>query len=273
MTRSLSPSFASMLRVAAVAGMAVTLGACGNLSRLGDIGSAPSLSGIDNPTEKRDYRPVSLPMPSPEVTPRHANSLWRPGARQFFKDPRATKVGDILTVNINIQERAQLQNNTTTSRNNSEAQGLPNFLGWEAANNPLVPNTPITGQGAPSALNKIFRNVDPENMVNMNSTSQVQGQGQVTRQEQITLNVAALVTQVLPNGNLVVQGRQEVRVNNEVRELLIQGIVRPEDITATNTIVHTQMAEARISYGGRGQLTDIQQGRWGQQIYDIIFPF
>lgn len=271
MTRTYTPSLTSALRIAVTAGLAITLGACGNLSRLGDIGSAPSMSKIDNPTEARDYRPISLPMPLPEVTPRHANSLWRPGARQFFKDPRATRVGDILTVNINIQERASLQNDTTTSRDNSETQGLPNFLGWEAARDGA--GGVLTGVGSPSALNKIFRNVDPANMVTMNSASEVQGKGQVTRQEQITMNVAALVTQVLPNGNLVVQGRQEVRVNNEVRELLIQGIVRPEDITATNTVAHTQMAEARISYGGRGQLTDVQQGRWGQQIYDIIFPF
>jgi flagellar L-ring protein precursor FlgH len=271
MTRFTHPTLANMLRIATVASLAVTLGACGNLNRLGDIGGAPAMSGIDNPTEKRDYRPVSLPMPSPEVAPRHANSLWRPGARQFFKDPRATRVGDILTVNINIRENAQLQNNTTTSRDNSEGQGLPNFLGWESARDGAggVTNQP----GTPSALNKIFRNVDPENMVTMNSQSSVQGQGQVIRREEVTLNVAALVTQVLPNGNLVVQGRQEVRVNNEVRELMIQGIVRPEDITATNTVVHTQMAEARISYGGRGQLTDVQQGRWGQQVYDILFPF
>ncbi len=275
MTHPTHTSLARLLRIAAVTGLAVTLGACGNLSRLGDVGKAPDLSGIDNPTEKRDYRPVSLPMPAAEVAPRHANSLWRPGARQFFKDPRATKVGDILTVNINIQERAQLQNNTTPTRDNSEGAGLPNFLGWEAARDATAGATGgvLTNRGAPSTLNKIFRNVDPENMVTMNSSSQVQGEGRVTREETITLNVAALVTQVLPNGNLVVQGRQEVRVNNEVRELLIQGIVRPEDITATNTVVHTQMAEARISYGGRGQLTDVQQGRWGQQIYDILFPF
>lgn len=275
MTCQQPSSLTMLLRIAATAGLALSLGACGNLSRLGDIGSAPHLSKIDNPTEARDYRPVSLPMPAPEVTPRHANSLWRPGARQFFKDPRATKVGDILTVNINIQERAQLQNNTSTSRDNSETQGLPNFLGLEAARDPAAGaiGGVLTGQGVPSAMNKAFRNIDPSNMVTMNSTSQVQGQGQVNRQEQITLVVAALVTQVLPNGNLVVQGRQEVRVNNEVRELMIQGIVRPEDITATNTVVHTQMAEARIAYGGRGQLTDVQQGRWGQQIYDIIFPF
>lgn len=263
MTRKTS-SFAIALRFAAVTGLAVTLGACGNLSRLGDIGKAPDMSKIDNPTEARDYRPVSLPMPAPEVTPRHANSLWRPGARQFFKDPRATRVGDIMTVRVNIQERAQLQNNTQTSRSNSENAGLPNFLGTEDL---------FGANGMAHGINKIFRGADPSALVGMESTSQVQGQGQVNRQEQISLSVAALVTQILPNGNMVVQGRQEVRVNNEVRELLIQGIVRPEDVTATNTINHTQMAEARISYGGRGQITDVQQARWGQQAYDIIFPF
>ncbi|MFN4310444.1 MAG: flagellar basal body L-ring protein FlgH [Ferrovibrio sp.] len=249
-------TFAHAFRFAGIAAIALALGACGNISRLADVGSAPPLSKIDNPSEQRDYRAVSLPMPAPEVTPRHANSLWRPGARQFFKDPRATKVGDILTVNINIQERAQLQNNTTTSRDNSESAGLPNFLGLEAG-----------------ALTRIFNGADADNLVGMNSSSGVQGQGQINRQEQITLSVAALVTQILPNGNMVVQGRQEIRVNNEIRELLIKGIVRPEDITATNTVAHTQMAEARISYGGRGQLTDVQQGRWGQQIFDIISPF
>ncbi|HLT76195.1 MAG TPA: flagellar basal body L-ring protein FlgH [Ferrovibrio sp.] len=251
MIRTLPP-----LRLLAIAGFAVSLGACGNLDRLAEIGQPPKMSKIDNPTERRDYRPVSLPMPAPEVQPRHANSLWRSGARQFFKDQRATKVGDILTVSVDLQDRAQVQNNTSTSRGNSESAGLPNFLGIE------------TG-----ALERIFSGITPSSAVGVESESQVQGQGQINRQEQIRVNVAALVTQVLPNGNLVVQGRQEIRVNNEIRELLVQGIVRPEDITATNVVNHTQMAEARISYGGRGQLSDVQQARWGQQIYDIIFPF
>ncbi|WP_341701910.1 flagellar basal body L-ring protein FlgH [Ferrovibrio sp.] len=262
--------FATPLRLAAVAGLALSLGAC-NFSRLADIGQPPQMSKIDNPTEKRDYRPVSLPMPSPEVAPRQANSLWRPGARQFFKDQRAARVGDILTVNVNIQDRATVQNNTSTSRSNSEGQGLTNFLGIESA--ALAAGGVATGAGVGSALNRVFNNANPEDLVNMNSSSQVQGQGQINRQEQVTVNVAGIVTQVLPNGNLVVQGRQEIRINNEIRELLVQGIVRPEDITATNTVSHTQMAEARIAYGGRGQLSDVQQARWGQQIYDIIFPF
>ena len=247
---------ASTLRLIAAAGIAVSLGACGNLDRLAEIGQPPKMSKIDNPAEQRDYRPVSLPMPAPEVQPRHANSLWRSGARQFFKDQRATKVGDILTVSINLQDSATVQNNTSTSRTNSEEAGIPNFLGIEA-----------------SALGRVFNGITPSAAIGASSESEVEGQGQINRQEQIRVNVAAIVSQVLPNGNLVVQGSQEIRINNEIRELLIKGIVRPEDIAATNTINHTQIAEARISYGGRGQLSDVQQARWGQQIYDIIFPF
>ncbi|MBP6818788.1 flagellar basal body L-ring protein FlgH [Ferrovibrio sp. MS7] len=257
-------------RVIMLAGVAMSLAAC-DVGRLTEIGKPPALSKIDNPTEQKDYRPVSLPMPSPEVSARSANSLWRPGSRQFFKDHRAAKVGDILTVNIDIQERASLQNNTTTSRESSEEANITNLLGLESASDGAGGVT--TGAGTASTLNKIFKNINPSAAANLGSTSSVTGQGQVQRQEQITLRVAGLVTQVLPNGNLVVQGRQEIRVNNEVRELMIQGIVRPEDITATNTVSHTQMAEARIAYGGRGQLTNVQQARYGQQIYDVLFPF
>lgn len=260
----------SILHIAAFTGIALSLAAC-DVSRLTEIGKPPALSKIENPTEQRDYRPVSLPMPAAEVTARSANSLWRPGSRQFFKDHRAVKVGDILTVNIDIQERATLQNNTTTSREGSEGANLTNFLGLEGASDGAGGVT--TGAGVASALNKVFRNINPAAAAALGSTSELTGRGQVDRQEQISVRVAGIVSQVLPNGNLVVQGRQEIRVNNEVRELVVQGIVRPEDITATNTINHTQMAEARIAYGGRGQLTNVQQARYGQQIYDVLFPF
>jgi flagellar L-ring protein precursor FlgH len=202
-----------------------------------------------------------MPMPRPEPLVRQANSLWRPGARQFFKDQRAARVGDILTVNVAVADQAQLADSTTRTRNNSEAATIPNLLGAE------------TVIGGTSALGRIFHGIDPKNAANLSSQGSSAGTGNLQRQETINLKVAALVTQVLPNGNLVIYGRQEVRVNFEIRELDISGVVRPEDITSTNTISHTQIAEARISYGGRGQLTDVQQPRYGQQVFDVLFPF
>ncbi len=115
--------------------------------------------------------------------------------------------------------------------------------------------------------------MDPGNLVGLNSGSTSEGSGSIRRNEEIELKLASVITDVLPNGNLVIYGRQEVRVNFEVRELAIAGIVRPEDITSANTISYEKIAEARISYGGRGQITDVQQPRYGQQLYDIIFPF
>ena len=133
---------------------------------------------------------------------------------------------------------------------------MPNFLGLESRLKGVLPDA-----------------VDPSNLVNLGSDSSNTGTGSVDRSETINLTIAAVVTQVLPNGNLVIQGQQEVRVNNEVRELTVSGVVRPEDISNLNTIRHTQISEARISYGGRGQITDVQQPRLGQQLFDLIWPF
>jgi flagellar L-ring protein precursor FlgH len=195
-------------------------------------------------------------MPRPEPLQRQANSLWRPGARAFFKDQRAARIGDILTVDITIEDEAKINNETSRSRQASEEADLTNFLGYEAS----------LGKVLPEAVN-------PAALVGLGSAGSATGRGSVNRKEEIKLKVAAIVTQVLPNGNLVVRGSQEVRVNFEVRELTVTGVVRPEDISAVNVVNHTQMAEARISYGGRGQLTDVQQPRYGQQVLDVLLPF
>ncbi|MGV8996843.1 MAG: flagellar basal body L-ring protein FlgH [Parvibaculaceae bacterium] len=241
---------------AAVATLAASLGACSALDRVEGIGTAPALAPINNPTAMPGYRPVSMPMPTPEQIVYEPNSLWRSGSRAFFRDQRAARVGDILTVIINISDSAKVNNATKRTRANSEAAGMPNFLGLESQLNKVLPDA-----------------VDPAKLVDVTSDGSSAGSGSVDRKESVELTVAAVVTQVLPNGNLVIEGRQEVRVNFEVRELLVAGIVRPEDISSTNTILHTQIAEARISYGGRGQLTDVQQPRYGQQLYDVIMPF
>jgi flagellar L-ring protein precursor FlgH len=233
------------------------LGGCANLfGRLASIGQEPELSPIENPVERPAYRPVSLPMPAtqPEIYP--ANSLWRQGARSFFKDQRARAVGDVLTVEVTISDEASLTNETSRARANADGLSASAFFGYE------------------SKLGEIFPDaVDPDNLLELESEMSNLGRGDVQRNEEIKLNVAAVVVQVLPNGNLVIQGRQEVRVNFEVRELYVAGVARPEDITPDNTIQHDQIAELRVAYGGRGQITDVQQPRYGAQVLDVILPY
>lgn len=253
---------ARLAALALVAGLA----ACGNtMDRLSRVGKEPELSPITVPQSQVAYAPNAILAPAGVATPpaatvapqgRQVNSLWQPGARAFFKDQRAAKVGDILTVQIDIDDKAQLANTTSRNRVTGENLGIPNVLGLETKYANLLPN-----------------GVDPSNLLSANSKSNSVGTGQVKREEAVSMTVAAIVTQVLPNGNLVISGHQEVAVNFEKRELYIGGIVRPEDITNRNTIKHTQIAEARIAYGGRGTLSDVQQPRLGQQVIDIISPF
>lgn len=248
-----------IIRTAKFAGLAAILlstTACNMLSRLSEVGSQPNLANIENPTQQANYKPVSLPMPQPEVARHNANSLWRPGARAFFKDQRASKVGDILTVTVSIADSVTTQNKTELSRVAGENAGLDQFLGYQAALDRVLP----------AAIN-------PGDAIDFDSSHVSNGEGKITRNETVSVQLAAIVTQVLPNGNLVVHGRQEVALNYDVREILVDGVVRPEDITASNQISHDKIAEARIRYGGRGQIMDLQSPRWGQQIYDIIFPF
>ena len=240
----------------AAAALAASLTGCSVAERLATVGQEPKLTNVQNPMQNPNYRPVSLPMPTQQSDIRHANSLWRTGARQFFKDQRAATVGDILTVTIAISDKAELSNSTTRTRDNSETAGLPSFLGYEGSLSRILPEA-----------------INPSSLVDMSSTTNSTGTGEISRDETINLKLAAVVTQRLPNGNLVVHGRQEMRVNFEVRELQIAGVIRPEDIASDNTISYDKIAEARISYGGRGHITDVQQPRYGQQVFDIIWPF
>lgn len=226
---------------------------CSSIDRLSQIGEQPKLSAIDNPTTQPGYKPVQMPMPKPEVASYNPNSLWRNGSRAFFKDQRARQVGDLLTVTVNITDKANIENDTSRSRTNKEDSGITNFIGAQTI----------------TQANKIL----PGRVLTADSTSSSEGKGSVDRKEALQTNVAAVVTQVLPNGNLVVEGKQEIRVNFEIRELIVAGIVRPEDIQSDNTIDSTKIAQARIAYGGRGQITDVQQPRYGQQVMDVLLPF
>ncbi|MBX9773179.1 MAG: flagellar basal body L-ring protein FlgH [Xanthobacteraceae bacterium] len=227
---------------------------CSSLERLRTVGEQPNLDAIQNPTTRAGYKPVQMPMPAPQPAIYQPNSLWRTGSRAFFKDQRANQIGDILTVQIKITDRAQFENETQRSRKNLENSGVDNFIGSKA----ISPTSPF----AP-----------PFRILTADSNGSSEGKGSIDRKEELLTNLAAVVTQVLPNGNLVIEGKQEIRVNFEVRELLVGGIVRPEDIQSDNTIESTKIAEARIAYGGRGQITDVQQPRYGQQVLDVLLPF
>ena len=243
-------------RLTAIGLLGLSLGACSTaVDKISQIGKPPYLSAIENPTAVAGYQPVSMPMPEPEPPVFSSNSLWRSGARAFFKDQRAQRVGDILTVDVLISDKAILDNKTDRSRFNSE-----NRLAAGAAGNAVIQLLP---QDITSG----------EVLVDLSGNTITTGEGSVNRKEELRTNVAAVVTQVLPNGNMVIEGRQEIRVNFEMRELIIAGVIRPEDITANNTIDSAKIAEARFSYGGRGQITDVQEPPYGQQFMDIVLPF
>jgi flagellar L-ring protein FlgH len=244
-----------LFRTIPLAGLVVALGGCAALERLSQIGEQPKLSAIENPTAAPGYKPVQMPMPQAQPASFNPNSLWRNGSRAFFKDQRAHQVGDILTVKVKFTDKATLENETSRSRKGEEDSNVEAFFGRKTM---------------PPPLNKV---TVPGKILQTDSTGLSEGKGSIDRKEELSTNIAGVVTQVLPNGNLVIEGRQEVRVNFEVRELIVAGIVRPEDIESDNTIDSTKIAQARIAYGGRGQITDVQQPRYGQQVLDVILPF
>jgi flagellar L-ring protein precursor FlgH len=215
--------------------------------KMGPMAYPTALVGQTQP----EFESARLPLPAP-VTP---NSLWRTGARTFFNDQRAGRVGDILTVLITVNDSAKTQNTTNASRTTSNALGVPNFLGLE------------------SSIGKVLPGVDATKLLTTNSADTSAGTGGVNRAEQINLTIAAVVTQVLPNGNMVIQGSQEIKTNDDIRQLTVAGVVRPEDISSSNTIFSSQIAEARINYGGRGDIASVQKTPAGTALLQRFWPF
>jgi flagellar L-ring protein precursor FlgH len=240
-----------ILPLSAILVLGIALSGCSALSRIANVGEQPVLTAIESPVEQPGYQPVTMPMPEIVQASYQPNSLFSNEARGFFKDQRAHKIGDILTVIVTIDDQAQISNQTERTRSSTNETGVGGIMG--------------------SIFNAAVPGVDPS--IDLSSGIGDNGAGSVNRSESLQTSVAAVVTQVLPNGNLVIEGRQEVRVNFEVRDLIVAGIVRPEDIGAENTIPSAKIAEARIAYGGRGQITDVQQPRYGSQILDAILPF
>ncbi|XDA98482.1 flagellar basal body L-ring protein FlgH [Sulfitobacter sp. LCG007] len=230
------------------------LGACAD--RLDHLGKAPSFSPT---TESQEYTAMmspGLPLLAEGDVPVRQASLWSGSQQSLFGDRRAVKQGDILTVVIEIDEKAEISNATDRSRAGSESLGIPGLFGLPQRIDERLP------EGASMA-----------DAVSIGSSSSASGDGSVKRKEKLTLRVAATVVSVLPNGVLAISGTQELRVNFELRELLVTGYVRPEDISRQNEITYDKIASARVSYGGRGQITDVQQPRLGQQALDAVLPF
>ncbi|HLZ73684.1 flagellar basal body L-ring protein FlgH [Phenylobacterium sp.] len=228
------------------------LGACSSIK---EAVKGPELSPVGFPAQLAPLdQKIYAQNPAPQ--PATANSLWRTGARTFFNDQRAHQPGDILTVLINVNDSAKTSNETTAGRTSSNNVGIPNLLGLEST----------LGKILPSGFN-------PATAVSTNAKTTSDGVGAVNRQEQITTTIAAVVASVLPNGNLVIQGTQQMMINNEMRQVTIAGIVRPEDISSANTILHTQIAEERLNYGGRGDISRVQKTPALQSIMEKFSPF
>lgn len=242
------------------------LSGCVHFDKLDSVGQTPALTPIHDPTQTEHYQRVQMPMPAPKKPGGSANSLWQPGARAFFKDQRASQVGDIVTVNFKIDgESADLSNETKYSREDKEDTQIGALLGAEK----FVPRkAPDLRANADDMSSKLM---NP--LASVGSKPERTGTGSISRKETVKLKIPSVVTQILPNGNLVVNGRQEVRVNNEVREVLFTGVVRREDIRSDNSVDSDTIAEARLSYGGRGSITDYQRPRLGVEIVDSIAPF
>lgn len=240
------------IRLAGFAALSLTF-ACG---RADHIGNPPGFTPVRDAPETRAMIDPGLPVRIIEQRASDAASLWSPSRASLLGDRRAVVRGDILTVVIEIDESAEISNSSNRRRSGSESLGVPGLFGLPQRLDESLP------AGASSA-----------ELVGIDSSSSSSGDGSVSRNEKLELRIAAAVIDVLPNGVLSISGSQELRVNFELRELLVSGYVRPEDVSRQNEVTYDKIASARVSYGGRGQITDVQQPRLGQQVLDAVLPF
>ncbi|MBV9829041.1 MAG: flagellar basal body L-ring protein FlgH [Alphaproteobacteria bacterium] len=215
-----------------------------NFSAPGTVTNIPRTSRTSEPIEA-----ANMEAPPPAAR----GALWRSGSKTFFRDPRARSVGDLLTVAVNLQEQAEFNHQTNLSRSNSDSMSFPSFFGLS------------------TLIKKAISGSDPS--VNVTSAIATAGQGDIKHTDSVTVNVAATVVACLPNGNLEIVGSQEIRLSNELRELQLRGIVRPEDIHSDNTIPSEKIADARIEYGGRGAASVMERAPWGQDLLNRVQPF
>jgi flagellar L-ring protein precursor FlgH len=234
------------------------------IDRLREVGKVPQLSHVYYPQERNYHSNHYQQAPNNDlnynteakVSKNSNNSLWKTGSRNFFRDQNARNIGDIIKVLIKINDKADLKNRSEQRRNNNESLGVPNLFGLQSKMTEMFPD-----------------GTNLSSLVGVNGANSHNGEGKIARKESLQTQIAATVRQILPNGSLIIHGHQEVRVNYEVREITIDGIVRPDDISSENSISLEQIAEARVSYGGRGHISNVQQPRGGYQLLDILSPF
>jgi flagellar L-ring protein precursor FlgH len=239
--------------------MLILLTACSNtIERIKRIGKAPTMAHIRMPEkDEESYNAEKAKIDKQREYMRRTNSLWSTGSITFFRDNRAWKVGDIVRIDVSITDSAKLANQTTRGRGpDKESLGITGLFGKQAA-----------------IAKTLSKQANAANLLGITASSSHSGSGNIARTEAIQTQIAALVTKVLQNGNLVIQGRQEVLVNSELREVKVAGVIRPRDIASDNSIQSNQIAEARISYGGRGVVSDVQDPRYGSQLIDAVTPF
>ena len=242
-----------MNRSALLLSACVALTGCAQAAR---IDAPPALTPVSQSPELVAMQDPGRPMDPQPFVPLDSASLWSAGRGSLLGTRRAETRGDIVTVVIEIDDRAEFSNSTDRSRGSGETLSIPSFFGIPQRVDESLP------EGASLSA-----------AVGVTSSSDYSGDGATSRKERLTLRVAATVTEVLPNGSYAIEGRQELRLNYEIRELLVTGFVRPEDISRRNEVPYDKIAAARISYGGRGQIQRVQQPRWGQRVADTVLPF
>lgn len=232
------------------------LSGCNLAEKLATVGQTPELSQIQDPTLQPGYQPISMPMPEARASERRVNSLWENGSRAFFKDQRARSVGDIVTIEVDFNDQQSMEMTPNISQNSKLNSSFGAVFGLEKQIARLLP-----------------KNMDLPNVLNMSNAPNMSGSGKYDVSDKLKFKISSVITQILPNGNMVIEGRREMRLNNEVREIVLRGVIRREDVSAGNTVKGEKVAEARLSVGGRGDLSDVNSAPWFHQLVNKVSPF
>ncbi|MBM3886142.1 MAG: flagellar basal body L-ring protein FlgH [Gemmatimonadetes bacterium] len=249
-----TPLLAMLAALAALPG-------CASLDRLAEIGSPPRMTPIADVRRPSEIAAIRYPVPEAPEHAATANSIWRQGSKSFFKDQRASRIGDIVTVAINLADSADFTAESSRTRTDASSLNVGSLFGFR---NQLFKRLPSDGPSGLLNSNEVF---------GLSGSGNFAGTGGAKRSESVKINLAAVIVEVLPNGNLVIAGKQELRVNQEMRDIQLTGIIRSQDIEPNNTVSSDKIAEGRISYGGRGLITDYQAPSYGQQMIEILRPF